>query len=90
MAKMLIQSEKIGQTIKILRMKNEMTQEELADRIGYSVRNIRRIENNGTNNIETVNEFATIFNVSALDILSGCFLFHEFLIKEIHNYVFVA
>ncbi len=90
MTKMLIQSEKIGQSIKILRTKNEMTQEELADRIGYSVRSIRRIENNGTNNIETVNEFAAIFNVSALDILSGCFLFHDFLTKEIQNYVFAA
>ncbi len=90
MTKVLIQSIKIGQAIKILRMRNEMTQEELADRIGYSVRSIRRIENNGTNNIETVNEFAAIFNVSAIDILSGCFLFHNFLAKEIHSYAFAA
>lgn len=65
----------IGQAIKNLRVRSNLTQLELADRIGYSVRNLRRIENMGTTNIDVVNAFADVFDVSALDILNGCFLF---------------
>lgn len=71
-----IDSRLIGQAIKALRVREHLTQAELADRIGYSVRNLRRIENNGTTNIDTVNVFAEMFDVSALDILNGCFLFN--------------
>ena len=65
----------VGQSIKALRQKNSWTQEYLADTVGYSVRNLRRIENDGTGSIDVVNTFADIFEVSALDILNGCFLF---------------
>ena len=58
----------IGQTIRTLRLKNNLTQDVLAELIGYSARNIRRIENHGTTNIEVVNTFAEFFNVSACDI----------------------
>ena len=61
----------IGRSIKVLRVRSNLTQEDLADRIGYSVRNLRRIENDGTTSIDVVNTFADIFDVSALDILSG-------------------
>ena len=71
----LIDSHLIGQSIKNLRLSRHLTQEGLADIIGYSVRNLRRIENNGTGSIDVVNTFADIFGVSALDILNGCFLF---------------
>lgn len=71
----LIDSQKIGKTIKSLRMANNLTQSELADIIGYSVRNIRRIENYGTTSIDVVNTFAEFFKVSAIDILQGCFYF---------------
>ena len=71
----LIDSRKIGQTIKSLRKANNLTQSELADIVGYSVRNIRRIENDGTTSIDIVNTFADVFKVSALDILEGCFYF---------------
>ena len=71
----LIDSQKIGQTIKSLRIANNLTQSELADIVGYSVRNIRRIENDGTTSIDVVNTFADIFKVSAIDILEGCFYF---------------
>ena len=70
-----INSQLIGQSIKTLRLKNHLTQSDLADSIGYSIRTIRRIETDGTTSIETINTFAVYFNVSALDILSGCFLF---------------
>ena len=72
---MLINSLMIGKSIKTLRVANKLTQSDLADLVGYSVRNIRRIENEGTVSIEVVNTFASIFKVSAIDILNGCFLF---------------
>ena len=73
----LIDSRLIGQAIKHLRLSKNWTQDYLADIVGYSVRNLRRIENDGTGSIDVVNTFADIFGVSALDILNGCFLFFE-------------
>ena len=67
----LIDSRLVGNSIKSLRLKYHLTQNDLADKVGYSVRNLRRIENFGTNNIDIVNLFASVFNVSALDILEG-------------------
>ena len=75
----LIDSRMIGQTIKSLRKANNLTQSELADIVGYSVRNIRRIENDGTTSIDIVNTFADVFKVSALDILEGCFYYETLL-----------
>ena len=71
----MIDSHLIGKSIKTLRQSRNWTQDQLADIVGYSVRNLRRIENDGTGSIDVVNTFAGIFNVSALDILNGCFLF---------------
>ena len=71
----LINSLLIGKSIKSLRVANNLTQSDLADLVGYSVRNIRRIENEGTTSIDVVNTFADIFEISALDILEGCFYF---------------
>ena len=68
---LLIDSRLIGQTIKHLRLSRNWTQDYLADIVGYSVRNLRRIENDGTVSIDVVNTFADIFEVSAMDILSG-------------------
>ena len=71
----MIDSHLIGKSIKTLRQSRNWTQNQLADIVGYSVRNLRRIENDGTGSIDVVNTFAGIFDVSALDILNGCFLF---------------
>lgn len=68
----LIDSRLVGQTIKQLRLSRNWTQDHLADIVGYSVRNLRRIENDGTTSIDVVNTFANIFEVSAIDILGGC------------------
>ena len=77
----LIDSRLIGQTIRQLRLQRHLTQNELAETIGYSTRNLRRIETEGTTNIEVVNTFAEYFGVEALDILDGvsfCFkLFYK-------------
>lgn len=67
----LIDSRLVGQSIKHLRLSRNWTQDRLAATVGYSVRNLRRIENDGTTSIDVVNTFADIFDVSALDILSG-------------------
>ena len=67
----LIDSRLIGKSIKHLRLSRNWTQDYLADTVGYSVRNLRRIENGGTISIDVVNTFADIFEVPALDILSG-------------------
>lgn len=67
----LINSQMIGKTIKTLRESKHMTQSEVADLVFYSERNIRRIETKGTNNLDVVNRFAELFDVSALDILNG-------------------
>ena len=68
----------IGKSLKNLRLSKHWTQEYLADLVGYSVRNLRRIENVGTKNIE-----ARVFEVSIIDILNGCFLF----IKNIYKII---
>lgn len=77
----LIDSRLVGQTIKQLRLSRNWTQDHLADIVGYSVRNLRRIENDGTTSIDVVNTFANIFEVSAIDILDGC-LFCFYKIKK--------
>ncbi len=71
-----IDSRLIGQAIKALRVRSNLTQSELAEDIGYSIRNLRRIETGGTTSIEVVNTFAEYFDVPALDILNGCLLFY--------------
>lgn len=64
-----INSRLVGQTIKKLRESKHLTQEQLAERVGYSTRSLRRIEQSGTNSIDVVNTFAAAFEVSAIDIL---------------------
>lgn len=78
----LIDSRLVGQAIKQLRLSRNWTQDHLADIVGYSVRNLRRIENDGTTSIDVVNTFANIFEVSAIDILDGCLLFISEKIKK--------
>lgn len=65
----LIDQRSIGATIKSLRLKNHLTQEELAAMTFYSIRTIRRIERDGTDSIEVINTFAEALKVSAIDII---------------------
>mgnify|MGYP003291731951 FL=1 len=65
----LIDQRSIGATIKSLRLKNHLTQEELAAMTFYSIRTIRRVERDGTDSIEVINTFAEALKVSAIDII---------------------
>ena len=78
----LIDSRLIGKSIKHLRLSRNWTQEYLAEYVGYSVRNLRRIENDGTRSIDVVNLFADTFGVSALDILDGDVFLFLYIIKR--------
>ena len=73
----------VGQTIKQLRLNNHWTQWQLADAVGYSVRNLRRIESGETISIDTINAVADAFHVSAIDILSGCLFCFSNIKKDI-------
>ena len=81
-----IDSHLIGKSIKALRLNARLTQSELAENIGYSTRNLRRIETDGTTSIDVVNTFAEYFGVSAMDILNGCsflFLYYSVIDRQI-------
>ena len=64
-----IDSKGIARSIKNVRLENNLTQIEMADVLGYSERQIRRLETDGTYNLEVLNLIALTFNVSIMDIL---------------------
>ncbi len=66
-----IDSLKIAKNIRELRLRNLMTQEDMATILGYSERQIRRLETNGTYNLYIINLIAETFNVEITDILFG-------------------
>jgi transcriptional regulator with XRE-family HTH domain len=59
----------IASNIKTLRENLKLSQEEMAWKLGYSDRQLRRIERDGTNSISVINYIATTFNVPAISIL---------------------
>jgi transcriptional regulator with XRE-family HTH domain len=65
----IIDSFRIAEEIKKLRISRSMTQESFAQGIGYSRRQIIRLESNGTMNLDIINSIARFFNVSSLSIL---------------------
>lgn len=67
----LIDSLRIAENVRNLRALNSLTQDDFAVAIGYSRRQIIRIETEGTKNLDTINVIAKFFNVSALSILSN-------------------
>ena len=69
MDNLLIDANIIASNIKTLRERLNLSQEEMAWKLGYSDRQLRRIERNGTNNISVINYIAITFNVPAISIL---------------------
>ena len=62
-------SQRIARGIKAFRHKMALTQQEMAWKVGYSERQMRRLETEGTLNLGVLNTLAEKFNVSAMDIL---------------------
>jgi transcriptional regulator with XRE-family HTH domain len=66
---MTIKTSQIAENIKAIRTKFNLTQIEMAEVLGYSERQVRRLETDGTYNLEVINLIAKTFNVSVKDIL---------------------
>ena len=66
-----IDSKGIARSIKEIRLSNQLTQIEMAECLGYSERQIRRLETDGTFNLDVLNLIAITFDISVLDILSN-------------------
>ena len=66
-----IDSLRIAQNIKKIRLENFMTQEDMGMVLGYSGRQIRRLETSGTYNLYVISLIAEAFNVEITDILFG-------------------
>ena len=69
MDNLLIDANIIASNIKALRERLNLSQEEMAWKLGYSDRQLRRIERNGTNNISVINYIAMTFSIPAISIL---------------------
>lgn len=66
----VIDSLKIARSIRSLRDRLCLTQIEMADILGYSERQIRRLETEGTLNLQVLNIISQAFDVSVWDILT--------------------
>lgn len=69
MDNLLIDANIIASNIKALRERLNLSQEEMAWKLGYSDRQLRRIERDGTNSISVINYIATTLNIPAISIL---------------------
>ena len=67
----LIDSQRIAKSIKMIREELSLTQIEMADMIGYSERQMRRIETDCTLNLGVLNVIAQTFDISVMDILQN-------------------
>ena len=69
MDNLLIDANIIASNIKTLRERLNLSQEEMAWKLGYSDRQLRRIERDGTNSISVINYIASALDVPAISIL---------------------
>ncbi len=65
----LIRIETIARNIRALRTQRHLSQEDMGEMLGYSARQIRRLETDGTCSLDVVNRIAQAFGVSSIDIL---------------------
>ena len=66
-----LEQKDIARFLKELRVTNGLTQQELADLLYCDIRQVRRYETNGTEKLSVINLYASVFNTSALGILSA-------------------
>ena len=64
-----IDSFRIAENIKEIRLINNLTQIEMAEKLGYSERTIRRLESNGTYDIGVINLIAKQNNINVQSVL---------------------
>ena len=64
-----IEAKTIAQNIKNFRLTQKLTQIEMGETLGYSERQIRRLETEGTYSLDVLNLIASIFDVSVMDFL---------------------
>ena len=65
-----LEQKDIARFLKELRVTKGLTQQELADLLFCDIRQIRRYETNGTERLSVINLYASVFNISALGILT--------------------
>ena len=88
---MTIKTSQIAENIKAIRVMFNLTQVEMADKLGYSERQIRRLESSGTSNLEVINLISTTFNISAWDILASrmsWFVFIDYFFRNYYGFFF--
>ena len=66
-----LEQKNIARSLKELRVNNKLTQQELADLLFCDIRQVRRYETDGTEKLSVINLYASVFNTSALGILSA-------------------
>ena len=64
-----LDSNRIAERIKHVRISRGLTQLEMGDKLGYSERQVRRLETEGTLNLGVINLISEVFNISCKDIL---------------------
>lgn len=64
-----IDSYGIAKKIRCVRLKKGLTQLQMGELIGYSERQVRRLESEGTLNLGVINQIALAFDVSLKSIL---------------------
>ena len=64
-----IEAKTIAKNIKNFRLSQKLTQIEMGETLGYSERQIRRLETEGTYSLDVLNLIASIFDVSVMDFL---------------------
>lgn len=66
-----LEQKDIARFLKELRVTKGLTQQQLADLLFCDIRQIRRYETNGTERLSVINLYASVFNISALGILTA-------------------
>jgi transcriptional regulator with XRE-family HTH domain len=71
MADIQFDAQRFARLVKKNRERLGLTQQELAELLYCDIRQIRRYETNGTERLSVINLYASVFNISALGILTA-------------------
>lgn len=59
----------IGKSLKMAMLKNNMTRDEVAEKMGFHLSNVSRIVTTGVITTETLGRLAAVFNMQASDFI---------------------